>query len=147
MYFCIYVNPCLASELLHERGNIDGSARVDVGDVGDGDGGSGGGGGDGGGGGGGGGSGGVVVHGIAAVVGSGGGVGGGGVGSVSAVVASKHCQDLVCDCMTASCVQIYLCTPVRGVCSHPYARKSASKAVLNRMQLSLDATRPTPHGA
>ena len=32
-------------------------------------------------------------------------------------------------------------------CCHPYARKSASKAVLSRMQLTLHATRPTPHGA
>ena len=30
---------------------------------------------------------------------------------------------------------------------HPYARKSASKAFLSRMQLTLHATRPTPHGA
>ena len=30
---------------------------------------------------------------------------------------------------------------------HPYARKSASRAVLSRMQLTLHATRPTPHGA
>ena len=30
---------------------------------------------------------------------------------------------------------------------HPYARKSASKAVLRRMQLALHATRPTPYGA
>ena len=30
---------------------------------------------------------------------------------------------------------------------HPYARKSTSKAVLSRMQLTLHATRPTPHGA
>ena len=30
---------------------------------------------------------------------------------------------------------------------HPYARKSASLAVLSRMQLTLHATRPTPHGA
>ena len=29
----------------------------------------------------------------------------------------------------------------------PYARKSASKTVLNRMQFTLHATRPTPHGA
>ena len=31
-------------------------------------------------------------------------------------------------------------------CCHPYARKSASKAVLSRKQLTL-ATRRTPHGA
>ena len=30
---------------------------------------------------------------------------------------------------------------------HPYARKSASKAVPSRMKLALHATRPTPHGA
>ena len=30
---------------------------------------------------------------------------------------------------------------------HPYARKSALKAVLSRMQLTLYATRPTPQGA
>ena len=30
---------------------------------------------------------------------------------------------------------------------HPYTRKSASHAVLSRMQLTLHATRPTPHGA
>ena len=30
---------------------------------------------------------------------------------------------------------------------HPYARKSASKAVLHRMQLSVHATRPTSQGA
>ena len=30
---------------------------------------------------------------------------------------------------------------------HPYARKSASNAVLCRMQLALHATRRTPHGA
>ena len=30
---------------------------------------------------------------------------------------------------------------------HPYARKSASQAVLSRMQLTLHATRRTPHGA
>ena len=30
---------------------------------------------------------------------------------------------------------------------HPYARKFASKAVLSRMQVTLHATRPTPHGA
>ena len=28
---------------------------------------------------------------------------------------------------------------------HPYARKSASQAVLSRMQLTLHATRRTPH--
>ena len=32
-------------------------------------------------------------------------------------------------------------------CCHSYARKSASKAVLSRMQLTLRATRSTPHGA
>ena len=30
---------------------------------------------------------------------------------------------------------------------HPYARKPASQGVLGRMQLALDLTRPTPHGA
>ena len=30
---------------------------------------------------------------------------------------------------------------------HPYARKSASKAVRSRIQITLHATRPTPHGA
>ena len=30
---------------------------------------------------------------------------------------------------------------------HPYARKSASQALLSRMQLTLHATRRTPHGA
>ena len=30
---------------------------------------------------------------------------------------------------------------------HPYARESASRAVLTRMQLTPHATRPTPHGA
>ena len=30
---------------------------------------------------------------------------------------------------------------------HPYSIKSASQAVPGRMQLSLHATRPTPHGA
>ena len=30
---------------------------------------------------------------------------------------------------------------------HPYARKSASQAVLTKMQLTLHATRRTPHGA
>ena len=36
-------------------------------------------------------------------------------------------------------------TPL-GRC-HPYARKSASRATLRRMQLTLHATRRTPHGA
>ena len=36
-------------------------------------------------------------------------------------------------------------TLIRGC--HQYARKSASKAVLSRIQLTLHATRPTPHGA
>ena len=30
---------------------------------------------------------------------------------------------------------------------HPYGRESVSKAVLSRTQLTLHATRPTPHGA
>ena len=30
---------------------------------------------------------------------------------------------------------------------HPYARKSASKEALSKMQLTLHATRPMPHGA
>ena len=30
---------------------------------------------------------------------------------------------------------------------HPYARKSASQAILSRMKLTLHATRRTPHGA
>ena len=32
-------------------------------------------------------------------------------------------------------------------CCHPYARKSASQAVFSRMQLTLHATRRTPHDA
>ena len=32
-------------------------------------------------------------------------------------------------------------------CCHPYARESASRAILSRMQLILYATRLTPHGA
>ena len=30
---------------------------------------------------------------------------------------------------------------------HPYARKSVSQAIRSKMQLTLHATRPTPHGA
>ena len=45
----------------------------------------------------------------------------------------------------------YMCPPPATITKfiprrHPYARKSASQAVLSRMQLTLHATRRTPHG-